>query len=126
LRCGAIRRDRPADIDETQLFAGPSAISTWHAQAGHREAISCDEQSRIGESITTIESMDSGPAPSKSAVANFDNLKCRTRVNPSSGGASRNDEEESSECAEELFQDGYAGPGYAKGVAGSTTVAGEA
>src|SRR5436309_11132660 len=36
--------------------------------------------------------MDSGPAPSKSALADLANDDiCRTRVNPSSGGASRND-----------------------------------
>jgi hypothetical protein len=43
------------------------------------------------ESITTIGSMDSGPAPSKSAVADLDIHICRTRVNPRSVGASRND-----------------------------------
>src|SRR5437660_9128357 len=36
--------------------------------------------------------MDSGPAPSKSTLADLANDDiCRTRVNPSSGGASRND-----------------------------------
>src|ERR1700738_4309447 len=36
----------------------------------------------------TITSMDSGPAPSRSAVADLVNYTCRTRVNPNSGGAS--------------------------------------
>src|SRR5690348_7694247 len=38
--------------------------------------------------------MDSGLAASKSAVADLDSSYCRTRVNPSSGAAPRNDEKE--------------------------------
>jgi hypothetical protein len=45
------------------------------------------------ESRTVV--MDCGPTPSKSAVADLDRRYCRTRVNPSSGGAFRNDNGES-------------------------------
>ncbi|MFL6789629.1 MAG: hypothetical protein ACJ8EE_00425 [Bradyrhizobium sp.] len=39
---------------------------------GRRNAASFDVQLHIRESVTTIVSMDSGPAPSKSAVADLD------------------------------------------------------
>src|SRR5258708_11529390 len=56
-----------------------------------------DAQASSPESILTTEHLVEwipGLAPSKSAVADLDKQHSRTRVNPSSGGASRNDEPE--------------------------------
>jgi hypothetical protein len=68
-------------------------VLPWRRHPGARvERANFDVQLHIRESITTIASMDSGSAPTKSAVADLVLYICRTRVNPSSGGASRNDE----------------------------------
>ncbi len=72
------------DLDEERLKYIQSSFRG--TPTGPRKARPDDRLRVSPESITTIGSMDSGPAPSKSAVADLDNFSGRTRVNPSSGG----------------------------------------
>ena len=67
----------------------------WRQEPDHRLEIarhSGAREARARKSMLAMAAMNSGSALSKSAVADLVNFVCRTRVNPSSDGASRNDE----------------------------------
>jgi hypothetical protein len=58
------------DLPDGLFLTRPAQIHPRHSGAAQRGEL--DVQLQIRESITTIVSMDSGPAPSKSAVADLD------------------------------------------------------